>query len=62
VKLTGGKTVDADDRYIRDSILQPDKEIVAGYEPIMPSFAGQVDEEQLMRLIAYLKSLRKGSP
>lgn len=58
VKLSNGAVVKADDRYLRDSILTPDKEIVAGYDPIMPSFAGQVDEEQLMRLIAYLKSLK----
>ncbi|KAF2989877.1 cytochrome c oxidase subunit II [Methylocystis sp. MJC1] len=58
VKLSTGAVVKSDDRYLRDSILQPDKEIVAGYEPIMPSFSGQVDEEQLMRLIAYLKSLK----
>lgn len=58
VKLSTGAAVRADDRYLRDSILQPEKEIVAGYAPIMPSFSGQVDEEQLMRLIAFLKSLR----
>lgn len=58
VKLSTGATVKADDRYLRDSILQPEKEIVAGYEPIMPSFSGQIDEEQLLRLIAYLKSLK----
>jgi cytochrome c oxidase subunit II len=58
VKLSTGATVKADDRYLRDSILQPEKDIVAGYEPIMPSFSGQLDEEQLMRLIAYLKTLR----
>lgn len=58
MKLSTGATVKADDRYLRDSILQPEKEIVAGYEPIMPSFSGQIDEEQLLRLIAYLKSLK----
>jgi cytochrome c oxidase subunit II len=58
VKVSTGATVKADDRYVRDSILQPQKEVVAGYEPIMPSFAGQIDEEQLMSLIAYIRSLR----
>jgi cytochrome c oxidase subunit II len=53
----GGKVV-ADDRYLRDSILLPGKEIAAGYENIMPSYAGQLNEEEIMDLIAYLKSLR----
>ncbi|QGM96780.1 cytochrome c oxidase subunit II [Methylocystis parvus] len=61
VRLTSGATAVADDRYIRDSILEPDKEIVAGFEPVMPSFAGQIDEEQLMRLDAFIKSLRNGA-
>ena len=47
-----------DERYIHDSILLPKKEIAAGYEPIMPSFAGQVSEEQILEIVAYLKSLK----
>jgi cytochrome c oxidase subunit 2 len=47
----------ADERYLRDSILQPKKEIAAGYEPVMPSFDGLVDEAELQMLLAYLKSL-----
>lgn len=49
--------VQADDRYIRDSILLPKQEIVAGYEPVMPSYAGQIGEDDLLKLIAYIKSL-----
>jgi cytochrome c oxidase subunit 2 len=49
--------VNADDRYIRDSILLPKKEVVAGYQPLMPSFAGQISEEDLLRIIAYIKSI-----
>jgi len=56
VQLAGGSQVIADDRYIRDSILLPDKERVAGYEPLMPSFSGQLSEEDLLALLAYLKS------
>ena len=56
VHLSDGSTVIADDRYIRDSILLPDTQIVAGYEPVMPSFAGQLSEDDLLALIAYLKS------
>lgn len=63
VPLESGGTVVVDERYIRDSILLPQKEIVAGYEPIMPSFQGQIDEENILEIIAYIKSLgqNKGS-
>ena len=47
----------ADERYIRDSILLPKSQVVAGFEPIMPSFAGQISEEDLLKLIAYIKSI-----
>lgn len=57
VVLTGGQTVTADEDYLRESILRPGAKVVKGYEPVMPSFDGQVDEEQLIQLIAYLKSL-----
>lgn len=57
VHLSDGRTVTADETYLRDSILQPQREIVAGYEPVMPSYRGQVSEEQMLRLLAYLKSL-----
>lgn len=57
VKLTNGQTRIADEMYIRESILNPGGEIVEGYQPIMPTFKGQVTEEQLVSLIAYIKSL-----
>ena len=57
VKLTGGGTVIADDQYIRNSILNPASQIVEGYQPIMPTFKGQVTDEQLNGLVAYIKSL-----
>ena len=57
VPLASGETVTADDRYIRDSILLPAKQISAGYENIMPSYSGQLGEEEIMQLIAYLKSI-----
>ena len=57
VPLEGGKTTVADEQYLRDSILLPNSQIVAGYEPVMPSFQGRISEDQLMALIAYLKSL-----
>jgi cytochrome c oxidase subunit II len=57
VKLVGGQTVKADEDYIRSSILNPSGQIVEGYSPIMPTFKGQVTEEQLTHLVAYIKSL-----
>jgi cytochrome c oxidase subunit 2 len=57
VKLQEGTTVTADENYIRESILDPRAKIVAGYQPIMPTFKGLVSEEGLLQLIAYIKSL-----
>ena len=57
VKLTTGEVVKADEAYIRNSILNPQSQIVEGYQPIMPTFKGQVTEEQLVSLVAYIKSL-----
>ena len=57
VKLSDGRTVLADEAYIRESILDPRAKIVAGYEPIMPTFQGVISEDQLLQLIAYVKSL-----
>lgn len=57
VALENGDSVLADDGYIRDSILLPNKHIVAGFEPIMPSFDNVLDEEAVLRLTAYIKSL-----
>lgn len=60
VALNDGRVIMADEAYIRDSILQPDRHVAAGFEPIMPSFAGQVDEDELIQIIEYLKSLEPG--
>jgi len=57
VLLDDGRTVTADENYIRESILNPGVKIVAGFKPIMPSFQGQVSEENLVALVAYIKSL-----
>ena len=57
VLLSNGQTVLADEDYVRESILYPSAKIVNGYPAIMPTFKGQVSEEQLLQLIAYIKSL-----
>jgi cytochrome c oxidase subunit 2 len=63
VQLSDGRTVLADAAYLRESILQPNAKIVAGFEPnIMPNFQGQLSEEQVIQLIAYIKSLSPSTP
>jgi cytochrome c oxidase subunit 2 len=62
VALSDGSVVVADDNYIRESIVAPRAKIVLGYAPIMPTFKGQLSEEQIMDLIAYIKTLNTGVP
>lgn len=57
VKLTDGQTVTADESYIRESILQPQAKVVAGFGPIMPGFQGRVNDQQLAELVAYIQSI-----
>jgi cytochrome c oxidase subunit 2 len=62
VQLTGGQTVLADDAYLRESILNPNAKVVAGYHAdVMPSFQGQISEEGILQLIVYIKSLAPGN-
>jgi cytochrome c oxidase subunit 2 len=62
VLLNDGSVVTADEDYIRESILAPSAKIVSGYENIMPSFAGLISEEELIDLIAYIKSIGATPP
>ena len=55
--LSDKRVVVADDQYIRDSILDPNRDVAAGYQPQMPTYAGQVSEDELLKLVAYVKSL-----
>src|SRR5262245_15697428 len=57
ILLNGLQTVTMDDAYIRESILNPQAKVVSGFQPIMPTFQGLVTEEQVLQLIAYVKSL-----
>jgi cytochrome c oxidase subunit 2 len=61
VQLDSGRSVIADEEYVRESILNPRAKIVAGYQPTMPTFQGQLSEEALYQLIAYLKTLGRAS-
>jgi len=57
VHLSNGGTVVADETYIRDAMMEPQKAIVAGYDAIMPSFKNQLNEEEIMAIIEYIRSL-----
>ncbi len=62
VPLEGSVFQIADDKYIRDCILQENHLHVAGFQPLMPTFKGHASEEELMELIAYIKSLGRTNP
>lgn len=59
VRLQNGQVVKADDAYVRESILNPRAKTVEKYSQIMPTFQGQISEEGLLQIIAYIKSLEK---
>ncbi len=60
VQLADGRSVLADEDYIRESIYNPGAKIVAGYQNIMPTFRGQVSEEEIVQLIAFIRALKRG--
>ena len=57
-QLANGATVIADDAYLRESILNPQAKMVQGYQPLMPTYQGQISEDALVTLLAYIKSLQ----
>jgi cytochrome c oxidase subunit II len=62
VQLQDGRTVVADESYLRESIVNPQARIVAGYQPLMPTFQGLISEEGVLQLIAYIKTLGPKQP
>lgn len=56
VALANGQTTTFDEEYVRESILRPQAQVVAGFEPVMPSFEGQLSEEDIVDLIQYIQS------
>ena len=60
-QLANGSVVNVDENYIRESILTPQVRLVAGYQPLMPTFQGLINEEGVMALIEYVKSLQSSS-
>jgi cytochrome c oxidase subunit II len=57
-ELSSGARVTVDESYVRESILRPQEKLVAGYQPLMPTFQGLVSEENVMALVEYVKSLQ----
>jgi cytochrome c oxidase subunit 2 len=58
VALEDGSSVVADEAYLRESVVNPSAKIVAGFQALMPTYQGQVNEEGLLQLIEYMKSLK----
>ena len=56
-KLQNGQSVTVDESYLRESIVNPQAKIAAGFQPVMPPYQGRVNEEQIIELIAYIKAL-----
>jgi cytochrome c oxidase subunit 2 len=62
VSLSDGTFARVDDKYVRDHIFLPASQVPAGYQPIMPTFEGRISEEQLLEIIAYIKSIGSEAP
>jgi cytochrome c oxidase subunit 2 len=62
VQLQDGRTVTADENYLRECILDPGSKRLKGFQPIMPTFQGLVTEEQVNALVAYIKSMANAQP
>ncbi len=55
--LADRSSVLVDENYLRESILEPQAKVRAGYKPVMPTYQGQLKDEEIAALIAYIKSL-----
>ena len=55
-KMADGGTVTVDENYIRESILEPNARVVAGFEPVMPTYQGRLKDAEIMAIIEYLKA------
>jgi cytochrome c oxidase subunit 2 len=62
VQLQDGRTIVADENYLRESIVNPQAKIAAGFQPLMPTFQGLISEEGLLQLIAYIKAIGPRPP
>jgi cytochrome c oxidase subunit 2 len=55
-QMADGTSLTVDENYIRESILEPNARIVAGYEPVMPTYQGRLKDDEIMAIIEYLKA------
>lgn len=62
VAAADGGSVLFDEEYVRESLLDPARRVTSGFQPVMPTYKGQVNEEQILQLIAYLKSIAAAPP
>jgi cytochrome c oxidase subunit 2 len=56
--MASGENVTVDENYIRESIMEPMAKIRAGYKPVMPTYKGQLKDQEIAAIIAYIKSLK----
>ncbi len=57
VQLTNGQMITADETYLRRKILNPRDQLIMGFDPIMPTYQGQLTEDELVALVAYIKAI-----
>ncbi len=57
-KLSDGTSALVDENYVRESILEPQAKVTAGFQPVMPTYQGILRDRELDALIAYIKSLK----
>lgn len=57
-ELADGTTLTADDNYLRESIYEPNARVVKGFQPIMPTYKGQLSDDDVTAIIAYIKTLK----
>ena len=56
--MVDGSSITVDENYLRESILEPQAKVRVGYKPVMPTYQGQLKDEEIAALIAYIKSLK----
>lgn len=58
VELSDGKTVQVDEAYLKESLVEPNAKVVKGFQPIMPTFKATLKDEEIAALIDYMKTLK----
>jgi cytochrome c oxidase subunit 2 len=58
VPLEGGKSVTADEEYLRESIVDPGEKVVKGYPNVMPTYKASMPPDDVRAVVEYLKTLK----